>query len=649
MAGTIVHRGPDDGDVWVDAGAGIALAHRRLAIVDLSESGRQPMHSISGRYVIVFNGEIYNHGEIRSELDRMHRHQIWRGTSDTETLLAAVDAWGLEAAVCRCVGMFAFALWDRAERQLALVRDRIGEKPLYYSTLGGAITFASELKALRQVPDLKLEVDRNALALFFRHNYIPSPRSIYKGVHKLPPGTMAIFSGPGREPSLHAYWSAADAAQRGLEDPYCGSDVEAADELERLLKQSIRGQMLADVPLGAFLSGGIDSSAIVAMMQELSSDAVSTFTIGFQQSAFNEAPFAKSVAEHLGTKHTEVYLTERDMLDVVPRLSALYDEPFADSSQIATFLVSRVARQHVTVSLSGDAGDELFGGYSRYFLSRRIWSVLGRIPVSLRTLCANAIKGVSPRSWNRLLNPMMKLLPSDLRYPNPGDKLHKISEILDIRARSDLYLRLTSHWRNPEQLVLGSTEPPTDVSRWDVDRRASFEQQMMELDIRSYLPDDILVKVDRAAMGVSLETRVPMLDHRLVEFALSLPLHMKIRGGVGKWLLRQSVYRRVPRQLLERPKTGFGVPIDDWLRGPLRDWASSLLADGRIRAEGFLESTLIQRAWKAHLTGSVNLGYPLWDVLMFQAWLSDQETVVRGGQASDRRDASLPLSSSWRS
>jgi asparagine synthase (glutamine-hydrolysing) len=634
MANSIAHRGPDDAGVWVDEATRVGLAHRRLSILDPSPAGHQPMASACGRYVIVFNGEIYNHLELRetlgaclssmASLQRGGGVGAWRGHSDTETLLAAIVAWGMETTLKQCVGMFAFALWDRHERSLTLARDRLGEKPLYYGWVNGTFLFASELKALRAWPGFSAEIDRAALALYMRHNYVPAPWSIYRSIWKLLPGTLLRVTADG-ESTPTAYWSAREAASAGLAQPFAGDDREAADELERLLRQSIAGQRLADVPLGAFLSGGIDSSVVVALMQSMSAQQVKTFTIGFHENEYNEAEHAKAVAAHLNTDHTELYVTSRQAMDVIPLLPALYDEPFSDSSQIPTYLVSALARRHVTVSLSGDGGDELFGGYNRYFWAMHLWRRLSLAPAPFRRSLGRLLIGVSPGAWNRVFRLLGPLLPSRLHHANPGDKLHKLAALFAARQPEAIYQRLVSHWEDPARVVLGAREPATVVSdpaHW-LDS-PDFAQRMMYLDQISYLPDDILVKVDRAAMGVSLETRVPMLDHRLVEFAWRLPLSMKIRDGQGKWLLRQVLYRHVPRELIERPKMGFGVPIDQWLRGPLREWAESLLDEGRLRREGYFEPAPIRKKWGEHLSRDRNWSYCLWDVLMFQAWLEAQ-------------------------
>lgn len=640
MGNSIAHRGPDDGGVWVDAVAGIALAHRRLSILDLSPAGHQPMVSASGRYVIVFNGEIYNHMGIRRELTDFPPSLVlpgqkegeagviggskhWRGHSDTETLLAGFNAWGIEAAVRKAAGMFAFAVWDKHDRTLTLGRDRLGEKPLYYGWQGDTFLFSSELKALKAHPRFCAVIDRNALALLMRHSYIPAPYSIYQGIAKLQPGCLLTVSLNQREPRVTPYWQGRQVVEDGLARPFAGSASEAVDALELLLKDAVGQQMVADVPLGAFLSGGVDSSTVVALMQAQSSRPVRTFSIGFHEKRYNEAQHAKTVAHYLGTDHTEWYVTPQDALDVIPRLSNLYDEPFADSSQIPTFLVSQMARQHVTVSLSGDAGDELFGGYNRYVLGQRLWGKLSLLPPWLRQRLSNLLTGVSPGVWNRLFDVLQLVFSPALVQSNISDRLQKGANVMAARNPAELYYMLVSHWsQQSEQLVLGAIEPLTALT--DSARQVKtdhFIHQMMALDMLSYLPDDILTKVDRAAMSVSLETRVPFLDHRIVEFAWCLPLHYKLRNGVGKWVLRQVLYKYVPRELIERPKMGFGVPIDAWLRGPLRDWAEALLDESRLRREGYLNPGPVQQKWAEHLSGKRNWQYHLWDVLMFQAWL----------------------------
>ncbi len=626
MSSAITHRGPNDAGVWIDAEAGIALGHRRLSIQDLSPLGHQPMKSVSGRYIVVFNGEIYNFRALQSDLERL-RHRF-RGHSDTEILLAAVEQWGVKKALERFVGMFAFALWDRQERVLILARDRIGEKPLYYGWQGNTFLFGSELKALREHPDWRAKINRDAMALYMRHNYIPAPYSIYKSIYKLMPGTVLRVSttDPGGYIEPEPFWRARDVAEYGINHPLEMADGEVVEALDRLLRETIRNKMISDVPLGAFLSGGIDSSTVVALMQAESKRPVKTFSIGFHEEKYNEAEHAKSVAKHLGTEHTELYVTADQAMEIIPRLPVLYDEPFSDSSQIPTFLVSEMTKRRVTVALSGDAGDELFSGYNRYFLARSIWQRITPVPRFIRRLTAGAIQRVSPQLWEKIFAVLAPVLPNIAKQRLPGDKLHKLAEVLSVSSPDEMYQQFVSHWKQPEQLVIGANEPLTaltDRKRWaDL---PDFTQRMQFLDMISYLPDDILVKVDRAAMGVSLETRVPFLDHRVVEFAWRVPLSMKVRDGQGKWVLRQVLYRYVPKELIERPKMGFGIPIDEWLRGSLRDWAEALLDPVRLQREDFFYHAPIQKKWLEHLSGKRNWQYYLWDVLMFQAWLENQK------------------------
>jgi asparagine synthase (glutamine-hydrolysing) len=638
MGAALAHRGPDDSGAFHDGATGIGLAFRRLSILDLSPEGHQPMFSPSGRYVIIFNGEVYNFEKIRTELGARR----WRGHSDTEVMLAAIEQWGVESAVKRFVGMFAFALWDCQERKLYLVRDRLGIKPLYYGRVGGDFVFGSELKAIRQHPDFYGEIDRDVLALYLRHNYVPSPHCIYKGLYKLRPGHILTLSSAAGASVLHPFWSGNDVAREGLRSPFAGSDAEAIEQLQQQLLSAVRLRMIADVPLGAFLSGGIDSSTVVALMQVQSSRPVKTFTIGFHEDGYNEATHAKKVATHLGTDHTELYLTPKDALNVVPLLPSMYDEPFSDSSQIPTYLISKLARESVTVSLSGDGGDELFGGYNRYLFTKRIWNSVKRLPRFASKTLTELLRAVPPSRIDdgfRLLRPV---LPGKLWPATPGDKAHKLGALLSAEGPQALYYLALSHWGNPTEVVLSSREPRTvldsiDESSWP----SNVEEVMMLTDLLNYLPDDILTKVDRASMAVSLEARVPMLDHRVVEFAWKLPLRFKIHNGISKWILRQVLYKYVPAELLERPKMGFGVPIDSWLRGPLREWAEDLLSASSLGQHGLLNVGAIRIKWQEHLSGVGNWQYLLWDVLAFQAWFSHNTPVLQGPKIHCPKDAGL--------
>ena len=622
MADALAHRGPDDHGEWTERACGIALGHRRLSILDLTPAGHQPMRSHSDRFVIAFNGEIYNHVSIRRELDAARLAPAWLGRSDTETLLAAIEAWGLPDALKRCVGMFALALWDRKERRLMLARDRCGEKPLYYGRHGSAFLFGSELKALRAHPAFRARLNRGVLGLYLRHNYVPDPYCIYDDTWKLQPGCYLEVDSDGNSDEVVAYWRASEVIEASQATTPLRDGVDAAaNELERILGDAVAGQMVADVPLGAFLSGGVDSSAIVALMQARSARPVRTFTIGFAEAAYDESGYARAVAAHLGTDHTELMVSPAQAQAVIPRLPAMYDEPFADSSQIPTALICQLARSHVTVCLSGDGGDEVFGGYTRYQLAGRMWSAIGKVPKPLRRLAERFMRSVSPDDWDRRRRVIGPLLPRRLRDSRFADRLHKAAELLSADTRGEVYRALVSHWRSPSSICEGAVEPRSRLlDLMENCRFEQFEECMMFWDLMTYLPGDILVKVDRAAMSVALETRIPMLDHRVIEFAWRLPLDMRVRKGQGKWLLRQALYRHVPRELIERPKMGFGVPIDAWLRGPLRDWAEALLNESRLRSEGVFDPAPVAQKWREHVTGARNWAYLLWDVLMFQAW-----------------------------
>jgi asparagine synthase (glutamine-hydrolysing) len=621
MCRAIDHRGPDDQGIWADPESGPALGFRRLAIIDVSPAGHQPMASTTGRYVVVFNGEIYNFAALRASLgDNIQ----WRGHSDTEVMLAAIERWGVKTAIEQCSGMFAIALWDRQERALHLVRDRLGEKPLYYGTFDGTLLFGSELKALRAHPAWHGTVDRAALSLYLRHNYVPAPYCIYENVRKVLPGTIVTFRDPADDPEITPYWSAREVAETGVSTPLTGDDADSTTQLESLLRRVIGDEMVADVPLGAFLSGGVDSSALVAIMQADSTRPVRTFTIGFDERDHNEAPHAAAVAKHIGTDHTELYVTPQDALDVIPLLPQIYDEPFADSSQVPTYLVAKLARQHVTVSLSGEGGDELFAGYNRYFWGERLWRRMDRVPTAARAVIGRALLGVSPSGWDSAFEAASPILPKRFHTATPGSKVHKVASFMGAASSDSLYRGLMTHWRDPESIT-GAAERLTAVT--DEARLPSFDgvvNRMRYLDMVSELPDDILVKVDRAAMAVSLESRAPFLHPDVVDFAWRIPPSQLVRDGQGKWLLRQVLYRYVPRELIERPKMGFGVPIANWLRGPLREWAEELISANRLAREGYLAPEPIRRAWDAHQAGTTDNSHLLWGVLMFQAWLETQ-------------------------
>lgn len=639
MADKLTHRGPDDVGVFVDADAGIALAHRRLAVVDLSSRGHQPMRSASGRYVITYNGEVFNHAELRRELQSFGFH--FGGHSDTEVVLAAIEHWGLESALQRCNGMFAFGLWDRNQRTLVLARDRLGVKPIYYGWIGSTFVFASELKALRALPNFNNAINRDAVALLLRHGYVATPYSIYRNIHKLVPGTWLpvdarMASNPADEAELrrhaHVYWSVRKTAEHGSRNRAEMVDKEAADELERLLRDAVAIRMEADVPLGAFLSGGIDSSTITALMQAQSTRPVKTFSIGYAEHDFNEATFAKAVAARLGTDHHEFYVTARDALEVVPQLPEIFDEPFADPSQIPMFLVSKLARDTVTISLSGDGGDELFGGYARYFEADRYRRMALNIPRPLIRPLAATLRSGPAASFAKL---SCRLLPPRFQPKNPLSAASRLGDMLGAGSDAERYARLVTHWTDSIVTVKGASEMATVLT--DASRQATLTdpfESIMYADLVSYLPDDCLTKVDRASMAAGLEVRVPLLDHRVVELAWRTPLRQKVRNGQGKWLLRHILDRHVPNALVNRPKAGFGIPIGEWLRGPLQGWAESMLDEQRLREDGFFEPERIRKTWSAHVSGHASEPYRLWNVLMFQAWLDATKPTTSRGTAA---------------
>jgi len=616
------HRGPDDEGVWADSGIGIALAHRRLSIIDLSPAGHQPMLSASGRYVAIYNGEIYNFQDLRNELERSVSGLSFRGHSDTEVMLACLEKWGLENSLKRWNGMFAFAVWDRETRALHLGRDRFGEKPLYYAWMGNTFLFGSELKALRAHPGFRDEIDRDALALYLRYNCVPAPYCIYKRVLKLPPATfLTLTSSSPQSARPTPYWSLREVADHGLAEPFRGAMEEAADQLEVLLLDAVKLRMVADVPLGVFLSGGVDSSTVTALMQAQSSRPVKSFSIGLAEPDYNEATHACSVAQYLGTEHTELYITPNEAREVIPLLPTIYDEPFADSSQIPTFLLAQLTRHQVTVSLSGDGGDEIFGGYNRHLWSRQLELAITRTPLLARRALAALIQRARPAQWDLLYRISTSFITNSQKQRLPGHKLHKLAGALLAKDIKTAYHQLVSHWLNPSAIVLGSEEPPTlEVNPESWLDLPSIAEQMMFRDSLTYLPDDILTKIDRATMAVGLESRVPLLDHRIAEFVWRLPLAMKLKGGKGKRILRQILYRHVPASLVDRPKSGFGIPLESWLRGPLRAWAEELIAESRLREQGFFAARPIRRMWTDFLRGRGACHLHLWDVLMFQAW-----------------------------
>ncbi|MCP3872427.1 MAG: asparagine synthase (glutamine-hydrolyzing) [Desulfobacteraceae bacterium] len=637
MADQMAHRGPDDAGTWYDNSSGIGLAHRRLSIIDLSCEGHQPMHSISGRYTIVFNGEIYNFQDIRA--NKAFEDIKWRGNSDTEVLLAAIETWGVEKTLDCLNGMFAFALWDHQERSLFLVRDPMGKKPLYYGFNNKILFFASELKALKAHPKFKPDIDRNVVSLLLRHSYIPAPYSIYKGIHKLLPGSFCRISLDDIRQQCLAkvkkYWDLNQIAVQGIQNQFIGSHADLENTLEDILLKAVSRRMISDVPLGAFLSGGIDSSLIVALMQKISSKPVKTFTIGFESKTYDEADSARKIAAHLRTDHTELFVSPEQALEVIPKLPRLFDEPFADSSQIPTYLVSKMTRNHVTVALSGDGGDEMFAGYNRHFWGRHLFEKMNRFPSFLRKGTAGLINTFSPETWNNLFSKMGSVLPEKYRQTMPGDKLSKLSAVLNVKDRKQFYYDLTSWWKNPKEVMINAYEPKTVLNSFDDwFNTEDFTHLMQMMDMLTYLPDDILTKVDRSSMGASLEARAPFLDRDVVEFSWQIPLNAKISRHEGKIILKQLLYKYIPEQLVNRPKSGFGIPLDTWLRHELFEWASDLLSPDTLRAQGYFNSEFVSNTWSAHLSGQNNYQYHIWNILMFQAWLEEEKKY-----GSDRNDS----------
>jgi asparagine synthase (glutamine-hydrolysing) len=624
MTDSLYHRGPDSEGFWEDYAQGISMGFRRLAILDTSSKGNQPMLSNNGQYVLIFNGEIYNHLDLRKEIAISYPDYKWRSGSDTETLLFAFQIWGISETIQKCIGMFGFAVWCKKRKVLTLGRDRLGEKPVYYGWQGSnndrLFFFGSELKSFKKHPEFKGEINRDSLSSFVRYSYIPAPHSIYEGIFKLLPGNILEVSANNPDPLIYKYWSALDITIKQNNSLQFKNTNEAVNSLESVLENSVNKQMIADVPIGAFLSGGIDSSLIVSLMQTQSSQRIKTFTIGFDNEGYNEAAHAKAVAEHLKTDHSELYIDSKDLLNVIPSLAQLYDEPFSDSSQIPTYLISKFAKQDVTVALSGDGGDEIFCGYNRYQVTNQYWPILKTVPSFFKKMIASTILALSPNQIDSLYNFFIR----NKRYSNFGDKVHKGSKVIDSKDITALYKGVTSICLDPDSIVLDGSESnyflDSSIKKLKSLDDVSF---MMMLDLLTYLPDDILTKVDRAAMGVSLETRVPFLNHEVVEFALSLPQKYKLRNNQTKWLLRQVLYKHVPKELIERPKSGFAIPIGIWLRTSLKDWAEDLLNENLMTAQGFFNVNKIRKRWLQHLSGTHNWEHFLWNILMFQSWLRE--------------------------
>jgi asparagine synthase (glutamine-hydrolysing) len=619
MTRSLAHRGPDSEGYWQSSDGRVNLGHRRLAIIDLSPAGHQPMLTPDGGQVLSFNGEIYNFPELKAELAKQGVN--FRGSSDTEVLLQALVNWGVEPTLKRLNGMFAFSYWDGKERKLWLARDRFGEKPLFYSWQNGMFFFGSELKALGHHPSFEREIDRSVLPTYLRFNYVPWPQSIFKNVNKLTPGHFLEVDLSGEARASKPYWQLREMVETRRLDRRAVDDPTLIDDLDRLLSKAVRQRMLSDVPLGAFLSGGIDSSTIVALMQKQSSRPVKTFTIGFSEAGYNEAQDAAKVAKHLGTEHHEYYISSPECVDVIARLPQIYDEPFADSSQIPTTLVAQFTRKHVTVALSGDAGDELFGGYNRYVWSRRIWPLINSFPAGLRRIGRNMTKRLSPAEWDRIFSFFNPILPHKVQVRGAGEKLHKLAASVGAKDTDALYRSFVSQWQNPEQAVIGHTESPSLLDNPQACPAVlHYLEKMMYLDQMTYMPSDILCKVDRATMSASLEARVPFLDNELAQFAWSLPMATKLHRGASKWPLRQVLKRYVPEEMFERPKAGFGIPIGDWLRGPLRDWAEELLSERALKDGGYFQAGIVRNHWAEHFSGRQNLQHSLWGILMFEAW-----------------------------
>ncbi len=623
MSNQIAHRGPNDNGLWFDIDDKIGLAHRRLSILDISKAGAQPMHSNSNRYTIVYNGEIYNHLEIRKEIYSNYKFDGWHGTSDTETLLKGFDLWGIEKMLQKCTGMFAIAVWDKKFKCLNLARDRIGEKPLYYGWQGKSFIFASELKSFFSHPDFKKEINKDAIYSLLRYYNISGINTIFKNIYKIRPGTILSIR-QDKKHSEKEYWSASSLILNNNLGSKPKTDEVVIEEFQALFRSSVKDQMISDVPLGAFLSGGIDSSLIVALMQEQSINSVKTFTIGFDEKGYNEADFAKIVAKYLGTEHTELYVSPKDALNVIPELPKIYDEPFSDTSQIPTYLVSKLAAKDVRVSLSGDGGDELFCGYNRYLMADKVFDKMTIIPKTIRNLLFHSLKNIKPHQWDRFAKKVEFLLPKFAKLNNLGDKFYKGVGLISSESIVDLYLKLVTHWDNPSKALIGGNDCLL-TEKFEMNNLSNFSdvRGMMIMDLLTFLPDDLLVKTDRAAMAVSLETRAPFLDHKIVEYAFNLDQNFKVRNGNTKWILKEILNKYIPKASFDRPKMGFAVPIGKWLRGPLKDWADNLLNETRLKNEGYFNQKEIKLKWEQHIKKTHNWDYHLWDVLMFQAWLEN--------------------------
>ena len=617
MKEAISHRGPDSNGIWIHEQNIVGFCHNRLSIIDITNGGAQPMKSHNDRYIISYNGEIYNHLDLRLELLKIDENIKFKSNSDTETLLVCFEVWGIEKSISKTVGMFAFSVWDLVEDTLYLVRDRMGEKPLYYGWQDDYFFFGSELKSLKCHPNFKSIIDNNALGMFFRYSYVPAPYSIYKGIKKLIPGTILKVNSSGESDTI-VYWDMDNVISNGIQKQFNGNDNDAISELDIRLNQTILSQQISDVPIGTFLSGGIDSTLISAIMQSQSNRSINTFTIGFADKKYNEANFSLEISKYLNTNHHELYLSGNDIVSAVPKITKIYDEPFADSSQLPSYFVCELAKQNVTVTLSGDGGDEIFGGYNRYIQAVKF----SNLPSITKKLMVKILNQFSPLQIDVIYDLLKPLLPNSIRSSNPGNHYSKILKLLSQETNWDIYQCLVSICRSPNKLMKKSFEEDglNNYTKYIFNNSRGFESQMMQSDALTYLSDDILCKVDRASMSVSLESRVPFLDHRIVEFSTTLPLNMKIRNGKGKWILRKLLEKYVPNQLLDRPKMGFGLPLDIWLRSSLKEYADTMLCQKKLIEDEFLDQKKITKIWEEHLSGKKNHQHVLWNVIMYQSW-----------------------------